>query len=105
MMEPCSRGRTTLISKEPPMIRVWSLLLISLMAQATLAQGYVCAEGGGNAGKGAWADEVFGWMVEKGNKGAAVIIGAVPLDEPDNRIDLFKKLGAKSCVGLVIDDK
>jgi cyanophycinase len=73
-----------------------------------LAQGYVCAEGGGNPGKGAWADEVFGWMVEKGHKGPAVIIGAIALDAedlPDNREALFKKLGAKSCTSLIINEK
>jgi cyanophycinase len=83
------------------------LLLLALSAPA-LAQGYVCAEGGGNSGKGAWAEEVFGWMVEKGQRGDAVIIGAVPLDAadlPDNREALFTKLGAKSCASLVIDQK
>ena len=88
-------------------MKLLALLLTLALAPACLAKGYVCAEGGGNPGKGAWAEEVFGWMVEKGGgkSAAAVIIGAVPLDEPDNRIDLFKKLGAKSCVGLVIDEK
>jgi cyanophycinase len=87
------------------MSRICLLLAVLGLAVPALAQGYVCAEGGGNPGKGAWAEEVFGWMVEKGNKGAAIIIGAVPLEEPDNRIDLFLKLGAKSCTGLVIDEK
>jgi cyanophycinase len=86
-------------------MRSVAFIVILALASTCLGQGFVCAEGGGNPGKGAWADEVFGWMVEKGKKGDAVIIGAVPLDEPDNRIDLFKKLGAKSCVGLVIDEK
>ncbi|MBS0196033.1 MAG: cyanophycinase [Planctomycetes bacterium] len=71
-------------------------------ASSALAQGFVCAEGGGNPGKGVWAEEVFGWMVEKGKNGHVVIIGAVPLDS-DDRPDLFKKLGAASVESLVID--
>jgi cyanophycinase len=89
-------------------MRLASLLAAILLAAPAFAQGYVCAEGGGNPGKGAWADEVFGWMVEKGQRGHAVIIGAVALDAadlPDSREALFTRLGAKSCSSLVIDEK
>ena len=47
-------------------------------------------------------------MVEKGNHGPAVIIGAIALDAedlPDNREALFKQLGAKSCTSLIINEK
>jgi cyanophycinase len=77
-------------------------LAVILAASPALAQGFVCAEGGGNAGKGAWADEVFGWMVEKSGHGPVVIIGAVPLDQDDRPV-LFKRLGAASVSSLVID--
>ena len=68
------------------------------------AKGWICAEGGGNANKGNWSDEVFGWMVEKSGKGAVAVIGAVPI-EGDERIALFTKLGASSVISLVIDEK
>lgn len=76
-------------------------LCILCSAAPALAQGYICAEGGGNANKGDWSNEVFGWMVEKGHKGLVVIIGAVPI-EKDERVELFKKLGATSVFSLVI---
>jgi cyanophycinase len=79
-----------------------TLLAVIFAASPALAQGFVCAEGGGNAGKGAWADEVFGWMVEKAGHGPVVILGVVPLDL-DDRPALFTRLGAASVSSLVID--
>lgn len=87
------------------MKKLASALVMALTAcidSTALAQGYVCAEGGGNANKGAWSDEVFGWMVEKGQKGPVVIIGAIPLDD-DDRPALFTRLGAASVSSLVVD--
>ncbi len=80
------------------------ILAVLLAAAPVLGQGYVCAEGGGNAGKGAWADEVFGWMVEKGGHGKVVLLGAVKLDE-DERPALFTRLGAKSVQSLVVTEE
>jgi len=77
-------------------------LVMACLASAVSAQGYICAEGGGNPGKGSWAEEVFGWMVEKGGRGGVVIIGAVPLDS-DERPALFTRLGASGVVSLVVD--
>jgi cyanophycinase len=71
------------------------------IASQAMAQGYICAEGGGNAGKGQWADEVFGWMVEKGNHGKVVLLGAVAIEQ-DERPALFTRLGAGSVESLVV---
>jgi len=55
-----------------------------------------------------WTKELFGWMVDRasalapGRKVRAVILGAIPLDEPDERIAVFESLGAEA-QGLVID--
>ena len=81
-----------------------ALLIVLLSAASAVGQGYVCAEGGGNAGKGAWADEVFGWMVEKGHHGKVVLLGAVKLDE-DERPAMFTRLGAASAESLVVTEE
>jgi cyanophycinase len=81
----------------------FAVALALLLPSAAFAQGYICAEGGGNANRGTWSEEVFGWMVEKGKGGHVVVLGAIPLEE-DSRPDLFKKLGAASAVGLVVDE-
>src|SRR5215468_8779109 len=89
-------------------MKIIAMIVLLALTPSALAQGYVCAEGGGNPGKGAWAEEVFGWMVEKGKHGPAVIIGAVALDAadlPDNREALFLKVGASSVKSLIIDEK
>ncbi len=77
------------------------LLAACALTMNASGQGYICAEGGGNPGKGNWAEEVFGWMVEKGAKGGVVIIGAVPI-ENDERPALFTRLGASSVTSLVV---
>src|ERR1044071_374773 len=82
------------------MIRALAVVLV--VSMQALGQGWVCAEGGGNSGKGAWADEVFGWMVEKGNRGKVVIIGAVPIEGEDSRVALFKRLGASEVTPMVV---
>src|SRR5437899_74276 len=83
---------------------VRALLIVLFVGAQAVGQGYVCAEGGGNAGKGAWADEVFGWMVDKGGHGKVVLLGAVKLDE-DERPALFTRLGARSVESLVVTDQ
>lgn len=53
-----------------------TLLTTLSLAAPALSQGYVCAEGGGNAGNGNWAPTVFGWMVAKaGPAPDAIVIG------------------------------
>ncbi len=62
------------------------LLLLAACCGApspALAQGYICAEGGGGFASGAWAEPVIKWMVEKGGAGAVVILGAPAVPEPD----------------------
>jgi len=78
------------------------LLWILLLPTATFAQGFICAEGGGNANKGDWADEVFGWMVDKGGRGRVVILGTRELEQ-DDRPALFTRLGAQGVANLVLD--
>jgi cyanophycinase len=89
-------------------MRIKSAIAAMLVSAATcFAQGYVCAEGGGT-GSGAWAAEMYGWMAEKGGKGAAVLLGAVELeasDKPDSREVAFVKAGASSAKSLVITEK
>jgi cyanophycinase len=76
--------------------------LACLLCRSVQAQGWVCAEGGGT-GSGAWAAEMYGWMVEKGGGGHVVLLGAVELDEqPDPREAAFIRAGAKSAQSLVI---
>lgn len=83
---------------------MWKGVFAAVLACAggALGQGYVCAEGGGISGKGAWAKEIFGWMVEKGGKGPVVIIGAVKVGD-DERLGIFSELGVASVDSLVID--
>lgn len=70
-------------------------------APRTLAQGYICADGGGIDAGSPWAREIFGWMVEKSRRGPAAIIGAVPT-ESDERISLLESLGSSKVFSLVI---
>lgn len=71
-------------------------------------RGWVAAEGGGMGGCEGWTEEYFGWMVERakgvaaGGKVRAVVLGAVPLDEPDERLKVLEDLGAEA-TGLVVD--
>jgi len=76
---------------------------VLLCLQHALAQGYLCAEGGGT-GRGPWAAEMYGWMAAKGGNGHVVLLGAVELDatdQPDPREAAFVKAGAKSAKSLV----
>lgn len=74
------------------------LLAVLVLAARAMGQGYVCAEGGNLSGR--WAEELFGWMVEKGGN-EVVILGAVPLEE-DSRPDVFRKVGAERVTSLVV---
>ncbi|MDI1289444.1 MAG: cyanophycinase [bacterium] len=77
--------------------------------QAQPTRGWIAAEGGGIGSCEGWTEELFGWMVERasanapGRKVRAVIIGAIPLDEPDERLAVFTSLGAEA-VGIVVDE-
>lgn len=81
--------------------RIPLVIVLLSIAYSCRGQGWVCAEGGGISDSGPWTDEVFGWMVEKGNRGPVVLIGAVPL-ERDSRPATFERLGAKSARSLVV---
>jgi cyanophycinase len=77
------------------MLKPVALAAVALLTSHAAAQGYICADGGGGTDESPFADQVFGWMVEKGAKGAAVIIGSKPYPE-DTRAALLKRLGAAS---------
>lgn len=66
------------------------------------------------SGSSAWGAEALGWMVREGAEGGAaegvrgpkaVIIGAVPLEEPDERIDALQKAGAGDVAGIVVSEE
>ncbi|MGQ0626910.1 MAG: cyanophycinase, partial [Phycisphaerales bacterium] len=54
---------------------VW-LLAAVVCGRGALGQGYICAEGGGSFARPEWSGPVVAWMVEKGQKGNVVILGA-----------------------------
>jgi len=82
-------------------------------------QGYICAEGGGAFGRGGWSEPIVAWMVEKGQKGRVVLLGAARdarqdesgpppgggADEPraDALVERFKSAGAAGVTDLRID--
>lgn len=82
-------------------------------------QGYICAEGGGAFGRGAWSEPIVAWMVEKGQKGRVVILGAARdagQDEPepaarggedepkaDPLVERFRAAGAAGVTDLRLD--
>jgi len=52
-----------------------SATLCAAINSRLIAQGYICAEGGGNPANGSWAPSVFAWMAARGNFGDVVILG------------------------------
>lgn len=97
----------------------------SAISSRALAQGWVVAEGGGMGDSPAYQAQVLKVMVEKGKRGnweekkenreersenagkgpRVVILGAVPLEGPDERAEAFKAAGAGEVVSLVVDEK
>lgn len=78
-----------------------SLLALFLLASAAVAQGSICAHGGGADWNDPSHREMVRWMVERARRmpdetPAAVILGAVPRepDEPDAAADAFRAGGA-----------
>lgn len=62
------------------------------------------------SGDSAWGAQAFEWMVRHatpapgGTKPSGAIIGAVPLDEPDDRIPAMEKAGSSPVTGLVVPE-
>lgn len=70
--------------------------------------GHVFAEGGGMSGDSAWGAAAFAWMVLRAGaadrKPCAVVLGAIPLDEPDDRLPALLKAGCESAEPLVVPE-
>ncbi len=83
-------------------ISIAALVLIAT-ARPCSGQGYICAEGGGNEGRGEWAAAVFGWMLEKRPAARVVILGVRGRDEGMETV--FRRHGAREVVQLAIADR
>lgn len=70
------------------------------MTTQLMAQGYVCAVGGGSEDYGKWSDEPYRWMVEKSGKGPALVMHYN--DGSSWYENYFKSFGASSAKSLVI---
>ena len=69
-----------------------------------LAQGYICAIGGGAEVQGGWSDAPYSWIVQKANYGKVVILTAV--SENNSWLEnYFKSFGASSVKILVIKSR
>ena len=74
---------------------------LALTAPTANAQGYVAAEGGGSINSGVWADQVFGWMLDKGGFGDVVVLGVSGADNA--AAAKFNSLGAASVTNLAVN--
>lgn len=71
-----------------------------LCAAPALAQGWLCAEGGGAPTASGWGASVFGWMVEKSAQGPVVVLGVSGSDAAARRA--FLALGSSSVTDLAV---
>lgn len=102
-------------------------MLMALLDGRSWAQGFIAAEGGGLDPQTPWSAELMGWMVENARGGAreganggasggagggagretagprVVVLGAIPLSGPDERLEAFRKAGASEAVALVVN--
>lgn len=80
------------------------LIFIFLMVPAAvLAQGFLCAVGGGGEDYSSWSDNPYQWIVEKSGKGPVIILSANT--ETTWIPDYFKSFGAASAVNLKISSR
>lgn len=79
------------------------ILVLSLNTLNLLAQGYICAIGGGTEAQGGWSDAPYSWIVQKSGNGKVVILSASTSDTWLQ--DYFLSLGASSASTLVIDSR
>ncbi|GJQ30772.1 MAG: hypothetical protein HBSAPP03_26560 [Phycisphaerae bacterium] len=57
------------------------------------------------SGNSTWGREAFAWMVARaGPLPKAVVIGAVPLDEPDDRLHALRRAGCSAAEGLIVPE-
>lgn len=81
-----------------PLSWLAALGLAALLSSTGLAQGYLCAEGGGNEQNGSWAPAVFGWMVSNAPAGHVIVLG---VSGSDNGVaNTFLANGAASVTQL-----
>ena len=69
-------------------------------AAPALAQGWLCAEGGGPPTATGWGASVFGWMVEKSAHGPVVVLGVSGADAA--AAQAFLALGSSSATNLAV---
>lgn len=74
--------------------------MLACCVRAAHGQGYICAEGGGNEGRGEWAADVFGWILEKRPNARVAILGVRGRDEGLEAV--FRRHGAREVVQLAI---
>jgi cyanophycinase len=86
------------------MLRAVALMVVAAaLAPAALAQGFICADGGGLSTTDESSRRIVSWAVERSKRGHVVILGAIPL-ENDRRPEWFRVLGAASVDTLVVDE-
>jgi len=76
------------------------IFLFLMFPAAVLAQGFLCAVGGGGEDYKSWSDQPYQWIVEKAGKGPMIILSADT--ETEWIPDYFKSFGALSAVNLKI---
>ncbi|MBX3410046.1 MAG: cyanophycinase [Phycisphaeraceae bacterium] len=87
-----------------PMRLLAAFLFLALAASpAAVAQGFICADGGGLSTTDEASRRIVSWAVERSKRGHVVILGAIPL-ENDRRPEWFRILGAASVDTLVVDE-
>lgn len=70
-----------------------------------LAQGFICAVGGGSEDYNSWSDKPYSWIVEKSDSGKIIIISNGPSSDPNWLPNYFKSLGAKEVYNKYITSR
>jgi cyanophycinase len=89
-----------LITKGPAIIRALFISVI-LISKATIAQGYICAVGGGGENYNDWSDAPYSWIVEKSDSGKILILSYA--DATEWIPNYLKFFGAKEASNIKID--
>ncbi|MFZ1291854.1 MAG: Type 1 glutamine amidotransferase-like domain-containing protein [Melioribacteraceae bacterium] len=80
-----------------------TLIFFVIFSQILVAQGYICAIGGGSEDYNDWSDEPYSWIVTKSNFGKVIILSA---SEATNWIpNYFISFGADTAYNLNINTK
>jgi cyanophycinase len=84
------------------LILSYSVLMFAINLTA-LAQGYICAIGGGSEDYGDWSDEPYGWIVHKSDSGKMIIISDA--DATNWIPDYFLSLGSTEAYNKKIESR